>query len=184
MRGMSILPGVPLVPHPACAVRAAWQVEVSLARVGVSGTLELRYRLPSSGVFVPAPALPARADNLWRHTCAELFVAAEGETAYREFNFSPSGQWAAYDFVAYRERALTLPDVPRPRIVPARTEDAFLLAVTLAPACLPVTAGGALRVSATMVLEADDGALSYWAAKHPAAQPDFHHRDGFVLSLT
>ena len=42
-----------------------------------------------------------RADDLWRTTCFELFVAGEG-TAYREYNFSPSGQWAAYDFDDYR----------------------------------------------------------------------------------
>ena len=28
-----------------------------------------------------------------------------------------------------------------------------------------------------------DGSHSYWALHHPAALPDFHHRDGFTLEL-
>jgi hypothetical protein len=34
------------------------------------------------------------------------------------------------------------------------------------------------------VVEANDtenDALSYWALRHPASRPDFHHRGGFTL---
>jgi hypothetical protein len=40
-----------------------------------------------------------------------------------------------------------------------------------------------LRVGLSAVIEANDGTLSYWALKHPAAKPDFHHPDSFVLEL-
>ena len=33
------------------------------------------------------------------------------------------------------------------------------------------------------VIEDRAGQLSYWALKHPREEPDFHHADGFVLSL-
>src|SRR5262245_25644347 len=46
----------------------------------------------------------AMADRLWEHTCCEIFIARTGLPAYHEFNFSPSGEWAAYAFTAYRER--------------------------------------------------------------------------------
>ena len=31
--------------------------------------------------------------------------------------------------------------------------------------------------------EAFSGAFSYWALRHPAARPDFHHPDGFALEI-
>ena len=49
------------------------------------------------------PANRARADELWQTTCFEAFLEPRAATAYREFNFSPSGDWAAYDFDGYRE---------------------------------------------------------------------------------
>jgi hypothetical protein len=33
------------------------------------------------------------------------------------------------------------------------------------------------------VIEEGDGVLSYWALRHPAARPDFHHPEGFALEI-
>jgi hypothetical protein len=33
------------------------------------------------------------------------------------------------------------------------------------------------------VVEDREGRLSYWAARHPAGRPDFHHPEGFSLEL-
>jgi hypothetical protein len=33
------------------------------------------------------------------------------------------------------------------------------------------------------VIESADGSISYWALRHPAGRPDFHHLDGFALLL-
>ncbi len=41
----------------------------------------------------------------------------------------------------------------------------------------------ALRLALSAVIEETDGRLSYWALAHPAAKPDFHHAEAFVLSL-
>jgi hypothetical protein len=48
---------------------------------------------------------------------------------------------------------------------------------------LPGLAEANWFVSLTAVIEAADGTLSYWALRHPAPQPDFHHPGGFVLTL-
>jgi len=40
-----------------------------------------------------------------------------------------------------------------------------------------------LRVALATMLEAIDGSLSYWALRHAPGRPDFHHRDGFALTL-
>jgi hypothetical protein len=44
-------------------------------------------------------------------------------------------------------------------------------------------ASATLRLAVSAVLEARDGSLSYWALRHPPGRPDFHHRDGFALTL-
>jgi hypothetical protein len=44
-------------------------------------------------------------------------------------------------------------------------------------------AGVGLRLGLAAVVEDKARALSYWALKHPAEKPDFHHADGFVIDL-
>lgn len=178
-----------LQPHPAhpAPATAGAAVRVALRRTpGSRGGLDLTYTIAAAGLGVPLP-LPRgageRADRLWQRTCGELFVAPAGAPSYREFNFSPSGDWAAYDFDAYRQPAAALPQAPAPPPQIDCLADAagFRLRVRLAAAWLPAAA--ALRLGLSLVLEASDGGLSYWALAHPAAGPDFHHPDAFILPL-
>ena len=124
---------------------------------------------------LPQAHSPERADQLWRHTCFEAF--AQREAGYREFNFSPSTQWAAYDFDDYRQ-GMRIADVLAPRIEAAREGAHYAL-----QAAFDLPGEGRCRVALTAVLEETDGAKSYWALKHPPGKPDFHHADGFVLEL-
>ena len=54
------------------------------------------------------------------------------------------------------------------------------LAVRLGAHHLPP---GELCVGLTAVVESAGGRHSYWSLRHPAGQPDFHHREGFALAL-
>ena len=177
-----LFPGAALlVPHPDSAPAPLSLIQVTVGR-GPEGALVLDYRLQGdlAALRLPSAAAPAPADRLWAHTCCEVFLARDGAAAYREYNFSPSGQWAGYGFAAYRQRdALALPP---PGCDWQRREGVLALSVTLPMAALP-SGDGALRLALTAVLEGRDGALSYWALAHPAGHPDFHHRDGFVLAL-
>lgn len=138
-----------------------------------------RLRTAPNALRLPAPRPPAFADGLWQHTCCELFVAVDAEK-YREFNFSPSGEWAVYDFAGYRERIQSAIPVP-PQISLVQADAAVELRVLIPAALLP--GGAALQVSLTAVLEAADGSKTYWALAHAAAQPDFHLRQSFTLTL-
>lgn len=173
---------VTLEPHPTTPCAALARCTVALTRTH-DGDLRLRYALlgPVDRLRVPPPRVPAAADGLWAHTCCEAFVGSPGSAAYREFNFSPSGQWAIYDFSAYRRRAATPAGLPAPRIALRRTADALVLDVLVAAAALPD--GRPLSLGLSAVVESADGALSYWALRHPAERPDFHHRDAFTLTL-
>src|SRR5215831_18468784 len=101
---MSALPAFPrhlLSPHPASPRGPVRELGVSVGRDG--GLLVLTYSLTGDldAVLLPPPAPPERTDELWRHTCFEAFLARAG-AGYLEFNLSPSGQWAAYEFERYR----------------------------------------------------------------------------------
>ena len=134
---------------------------------------------------VPTPHFPAPADALWRTTCCELFIGAPDRPNYREFNFSPSGQWAVHDFHDTREQAPTIAACPPPDIQTRREEDLLRLDVTLAKMALHAVApgSGSLCIALTVILEANDGSIAHWALAHPPGRPDFHHPTGFALSL-
>jgi hypothetical protein len=175
---------IALSQHPATPPEA-WQVAALAERTAV-GDLRLRWALRGAldGIRVPASGLVRRGDRLWEHTCAEAFVAAEGSPAYVELNVSPSSEWAAYGFAAYRAAAPLATSRITPRIVVEREDDAIAVEASVALDALDdAYRDAALRVGLTMVVEAVDGRLSYWALAHPRALPDFHHTDGFTLRL-
>jgi hypothetical protein len=80
---------------------------------------------PPEALCLPAAVTPARVDGLWQRTCFELFLRRPDESGYCEFNFSPSGEWAAYRFDDYRAGMSQLPVKP-PRI--ASTDPAQFMA--------------------------------------------------------
>lgn len=136
-------------------------------------------------IRIPAAQSAARAtDELWKHSCFEVFLAVRGESAYREYNFSPSGQWAVYAFRAWRERIDDFQPAAAPAIEVQHGEHGLQLRARLPAALLPpVPHGTELQVGLSAVIERSDGLLEYWAVQHAAAQPDFHARDTFALML-
>ena len=127
------------------------------------------------GLRVPATRPPRVADKLWQHTCCELFVARASQPGYREFNFSPSGEWAAYSFSAYREGAPMEIEAPGIQL----TRDRRRLALT---ARIPAE-DEALRIGVCAVVEDAHGGISYWALRHAPGKPDFHHPQSFAMEL-
>lgn len=166
---------VALVPHPATPCAAVQSIQVDIRRE--PGTLSLRYLLAGDlkRLRVPTSRPPARVEGLWRHTCFELFLAVPGEPAYQEFNFSPSGEWAAYRFASYRDGATALDCAP-PEI---HSSEHGALELQAELPCPP----RALRIGLSAVVEDDAGGLAYWALRHPATRPDFHHAASFALQL-
>lgn len=134
-------------------------------------------------------ALPAwrageRRDELWRHTCFEVFVSAAEGSGYCEFNLSPGGDWAAYQFADYR-RGMTPAPLRTPPAVQVHAHPGSLaLSATLELDGLAALGRAPqLRLALAAVLEDEQGALSYWALMHPPGKPDFHHRAAFALKL-
>lgn len=164
---------VSLSPHPTSTATSD-VVEVHFEREG--GILWLRFVVEGDvdRIEWPRRAVQARADNLWRHTCFEAFVATD--TGYVEYNLSPSSQWATYRFDGYREGMRNANE----GVTIEGLDGASDVVAMEARIELPT---GATRLALSAVIEAKDGCKSYWALAHPSDKPDFHHPDSFVLDL-
>jgi len=151
-----------------------------------NSTLAITYALTgeTSSLRIPPPRLPGRAERLWQHTCFEVFIAEKGQQSYWEFNFSPSGEWAAYAFESYRDGGPIDDDGLHPKIQVRSAANSFELDAIVRLDRLPLARPGtSLRLGLSAVIEENDGTLSYWALKHPTGKPDFHHPDSFDLEL-
>jgi hypothetical protein len=184
--GSAGVSGTPaLLCHRDGSPGAVRGIRASPARVA-GGALAIRFRLEAdrARLRIPQPVAPGRADGLWRHTCFEAFVSRAGAAAYREFNFSPSGEWAAYAFHRYREGGSNLEGDFDPQIS-VRQDAGWLELSAVIPSALlpPGPADAPLRIGLSAVIEDRDGSLSYWALRHPHGKPDFHHPDAFALEL-
>jgi hypothetical protein len=170
-----------LTPHPDTPCAALRAISVSAER-GAGSALALRYVATGdvAGLRLPDVAKPARADELWKHTCFEAFIRAPDELAYIELNFSPSTAWAVYAFDGYRVGMRDAEIVP-PYIAVAATADRLEITVAVT---LPMLANTTLwRLALAAVIEDAAGAKSYWALAHAPGKPDFHHPDGFAHDL-
>lgn len=135
-------------------------------------------------IRIPERRAPRIGQQLWKHTCCECFIAAKGQSAYHEYNFSPSREWAVYAFSNYREGAPVVDEALDPGIEVRRLADRLELAASIALQPLRARCGdGPLAIGLSAMIEDAHGRLSYWALRHPAGQPDFHHRDSFTLEL-
>jgi hypothetical protein len=122
--------------------------------------------------------------DLWRNTCFEAFVRIEGEEAYHEFNFAPSGQWRAYAFHAYRVPAPLKAPIAWPSIVTKTTTERFELNARLSLADLSrCHCDSVLYLGLSAVVQTRDGSLSFWALRHSSSRPDFHQGQAFALRL-
>ena len=173
-----------LMPHPLTR-GAILAIEISVS-CDERGVIELKYFANGNlaGLRIPAQQTPRRADRLWEHTCFEAFVGNKGAPEYYEFNFSPSAEWAAYAFRGYREGGPIEDEELAPGISVRKTSDTLELDAVIRSGRLPlIQPGTALRLGLSAVIEEIDGSVSYWALKHPAGKPDFHHPDSFALEL-
>ncbi len=171
-----------LIRHPDSPSSAVNTVEVEVTPRPHNG-LELRYRVTGRIGEIAFPALArGRADDLWKHTCFELFIRPAGGDGYHEFNFSPSMQWAAYGFDGYRSGMRSADELGTLDFRLGGHAGLYDLQVALdLEGVIPADADWRLALAA--VIEEKSGQLSYWALAHAEGKPDFHHPDAFALAL-
>lgn len=165
---------VSLHAHPDSRPRGVDEFKVHFERDGLLLWLRFVVEGEIDRITWPVETEPLRADDLWRHTCFEVFVASDD--GYVEYNLSPSGQWASYRFDGPRAGMRRADEVA----TVLGLDGAFDMVALEARIELP---SGAKRLGLSAVIETAGGDMSYWALVHPSAKPDFHHPDSFVLEL-
>lgn len=175
---------VDLIRHPLGDSRDASSIRVAY-RLSDEPTLDLQYVLtgPLERMRLPHTRAAERAGELWKRTCFEAFLAVDGSPAYFEFNLSPSTAWASYRFDTYRAGMTAVSTARAPGIRTERQGDRLQLDARLALDAIDELRGRRLKLALAAVIESEDGTLSYWALRHPAERPDFHHPDSFAIEL-
>ena len=167
--------------HPQSDAGGIEAINVT-ATLGQGGEIELVYRITGAieALKIAGPAIPDRVDGLSKNTCFELFVGNSEDKSYLEYNFAPSGQWAAYQFSGYRAGMAQL-EARAPIVSVEKSGDVLAVSVTVP---LPdMTRHADLSLGISAVVATKSGKISYWALAHSAGSPDFHHKDCFALKL-
>jgi len=132
-----------------------------------------------------------RLDELWKATCFECFLGPFAELHYIEWNFSITGDWAAYSFKDYRD-GMAQASVSAPHIYLSKKSDRsssdrlFLEVETEVPDELRASVSDVADFSrfeaslTAVIVEANDEKPFYWAVEHRREKPDFHARESFT----
>jgi hypothetical protein len=174
----------PLIPHPSAPEDvAALKIWVNVgysAAFGRDATVDMTFCVgaPADRFVIPACEEPDRRDELWKSSCFEAFLRPDGGVGYTEWNFAPSGDWAAYDFDGHRH-GMRPAEADAPPYI--RLEDN--LTWWAVGATIAVPADLTFQLGLTAVLEGRDGTRSYWALDHGNDAPDFHDSSCFLARL-
>jgi len=175
-----------LSSHPTrpCPAIRSFVVEVDPTAMPSALVILFRIAGDAARLRLPPTGYARRADGLWQHSCFEAFLRVGPRASYYEFNFAPSGDWAAYRFGKPRSERSS-PDLPAPRVECRSFPEGYELSATLPLAALPELArASAIEAGIAAVIEAEDGTLSYWALAHGGLKPDFHDPASFRLRLS
>jgi len=130
------------------------------------------------GYSFPPEAKQRRANELWKATCFELFLANSKHEAYYELNFSSSFSWNLYHLSAYRAELEEVALLSSPKIEVLSKEDEVQVFFELE---LEV---GFLaqfdRYNVAVVLLNKENKRRFWALKEMREAPDFHCRENFL----
>lgn len=161
----------PLMLHRTCDTGPISAVTADIRASSQGCEAEFRLDGAIGSIVLPAPGPSVRTDDLWKATCFEIFWQPIGGTYYREFNLSPSGRWAAYDFDAFREGMRDAP-VPAISVACSHNDTELVLKASIA-AELPVPA----QVALNAIVEHQDGELQFWALAFAPGKAEFHSED-------
>src|SRR4051812_47802602 len=149
-----------LAAHPDSRPGPVKRVRASASRTSEGG-LALAYSIEGdmAQLQIPAPREPRIGYKLWRHTCCEVFLRSPDDARYHEFNFSPSGEWTAYAFGAYREGSVVQDESLNPQISAQRFDDRLELSALVDARALSLR--GPLALGLAVVVEQQDGGMSF-----------------------
>ncbi len=162
----------PLTLHQTCDHGPITAVTAQIKPTASGCKAEFRLTGDVDKIILPAAGPSVRTDNLWKTTCFEVFWQPTDGSWYREFNLSPSGRWAAYDFDTFREG---MRDAPVDAISlstvhgSANGQGELVLKADISTE-LPAPA----QVALNAIVEHADGGLQFWALAFGPGEAEFH----------
>ncbi len=136
------------------------------------------------------PKGPEFNQELWKHSCFELFLKSPDSDFYWEWNFAPNLDWGHFSFESYRMPAINPSHSAGIQSFQAITEKSASLEilVQIRPEHSPWLMWALmnrlpLKIGFAAIVEFQDSTLSYWALKHPGPKPDFHLEESFAFNL-
>ena len=105
-------------------------------------------------------------------------------TGYTEVNAAPSGDWNCFDFQAYR-LGMQASSSASLQSMSAQLDDKYQTRIQV-ELDLPdwSEAVPALQLGLSAIIEDKQGQRHYYALQHIDGNPDFHHRDTHILTIT
>ena len=162
----------PLMLHRSCDLGPIKAVTADI--IATPNGCEARFRLEGGvdRIVLPEAGPSVRTDDLWKTTCFEIFWQPIGGTNYREFNLSPSGRWAAYDFDTFREgmRDAPVDAISLSTAMGASNGSGELELKASIASALPAPA----QVALNAIVEHEDGELQFWALAFAPGKAEFH----------
>ena len=134
-----------------------------------------------TGLAIPLhESAPERRNRLWEETCFEFFLVLPGDGRYWEFNLSPAGHWNVFCFEKYRQG---MQEEAAVHCLPfSIRKDWNMVSLSLGfDLTLLIPLQTHFKMAVSSVLQEQTGQTTFWALSHPAANPDFHHRDSFLI---
>lgn len=125
-------------------------------------------------------AKPSRKNELWKETCFECFFGVANSSNYFEFNGSPSGDWALYQFQDYRQGMKDAAVQEAPVLEKLEKVGDQIRAVWK----IPYFTNAILQSAGVTAVVKTGSEISYWALKHAGEKADFHLRKSFGHRFT
>ena len=126
--------------------------------------------------YFPATSKPQRANELWKATCFELFLADSKAETYYELNFSSSLAWNFYALKHYRAEVSEVKLLNDPIIQVFEENESFKIELELEgfdfskfDIC-----------NLTCILLTKENERTFWSSKKMDEKPDFHDRKYFL----
>jgi len=159
---------LPLMLHKTCDLGPIRAVTASITATQNGCNAEFRFDGEIDAIKLPEPGPSVRTDDLWKTSCFEIFWQPIGRASYREFNLSPSGRWATYDFDSFREGMRDAP-VDAIAVSCSHSNNELVLKASIATD-LPAPA----QVALNGIVEHADGGMQFWALAFGPGKPEFH----------
>ena len=118
-----------------------------------------------------------RANELWKATCFELFLANDDEVYY-ELNFSSSLAWNFYVLDAYRAESKALELEEEPCISFTYKDDECSIVFELESEVLDFEDFKYCNLATILLTRENE--RRFWAIKHLKDAPDFHNKNNFL----